>query len=62
MKQIKINEMVLRLLPRMIDNEIELQTNLVEKEIEEGDKRYLNFRREAISALEDLKEQVIKKM
>ena len=62
MKQIKINEMVLRLLPRMIDNEIELQTNLVEKEIEEGDKRYLNFRREAISALEDLKDQVIKKM
>ena len=62
MKQIKINEMVLRLLPRMIDNEIELQTNLVEKEIEEGDKRYLNFRREAISALEDLKEQVITKM
>lgn len=61
MKQLKVNEMMLRLLPRMIDKEIQLQEALLNQEIIEGDKRYLNFRKEALNALKDFKQEVIEK-
>ena len=62
MKQLKVNEMIIRILPRMIDKEIELQEKLLKQEIAEGDKRYYNFRKEAIQSLTDLRTQVIKKL
>lgn len=62
MKQLKVNEMIIRILPRMIDKEIELQEKLLKQEISEGDKRYYNFRKEAIQSLADLRTQVIKKL